>query len=294
MRSIPPELQARLDSGATTLCRCWKIERRDGAALGFTDHDLDLGFEDTVFRAGTGLDANALQSGTGLSVDNTQAVGALSDAAISADDIRAGHFDQAKVWQWLVDWSRPELRVLMFRGEVGEIRRKDHAFEVELRGLAEALSLPIGRTILKTCDRLLGDTACGVDLGRPEFRVEGEVVSAIGSQITVSADGRADKWFADGYVTWLTGDNAGQKAAIRADRRHGETRQIDLWVAPPFAVGAGDRLVLVAGCDKRAETCRAKFANFLNFRGFPHIPGEDWVTAYPKAGGIHDGKSLRG
>jgi uncharacterized phage protein (TIGR02218 family) len=49
----------------------------------------------------------------------------------------------------------------------------------------------------------------------------------------------------------------------------------------------------VAGCDKRAETCRAKFGNFLNFRGFPHIPGEDWVTAYPKDGVIHDGTSLQ-
>jgi uncharacterized phage protein (TIGR02218 family) len=48
-----------------------------------------------------------------------------------------------------------------------------------------------------------------------------------------------------------------------------------------------------AGCDKSAATCRAKFSNLLNFRGFPHLPGEDWVTAYPKAGEVHDGSSLR-
>jgi uncharacterized phage protein (TIGR02218 family) len=39
--------------------------------------------------------------------------------------------------------------------------------------------------------------------------------------------------------------------------------------------------LLEAGCDKRAETCRLKFANFLNFRGFPHVPGEDWLASYP-------------
>jgi hypothetical protein len=31
-------------------------------------------------------------------------------------------------------------------------------------------------------------------------------------------------------------------------------------------------LRLEAGCDKRAETCRLKFGNFLNFRGFPAFP----------------------
>ena len=39
MRAIDPELQARLDGGATTLCRCWRVRRRDGVELGFTDHD---------------------------------------------------------------------------------------------------------------------------------------------------------------------------------------------------------------------------------------------------------------
>ena len=45
-------------------------------------------------------------------------------------------------------------------------------------------------------------------------------------------------------------------------------------------------------CDKRAATCQAKFDNFLNFRGFPHMPGEDWLTAYPRGGQAHDGGSL--
>jgi len=42
MRSIPPALQAKLSSGITTLCRCWRIERRDGVIQGFTDHDEDV------------------------------------------------------------------------------------------------------------------------------------------------------------------------------------------------------------------------------------------------------------
>ena len=50
MRTIPPDLAAHLERGATTLCHCWKLLRRDGAAFGFTDHDRDLAFARHDFR----------------------------------------------------------------------------------------------------------------------------------------------------------------------------------------------------------------------------------------------------
>jgi hypothetical protein len=228
MRTIHPELQARLDGGATRLCRCWRVRRRDGVALGFTDHDDDVVFEGVVHRASSGMDASALQAATGLSVDNAQAVGALSDAAVSEEDIRAGRYDGAEVWHWLVDWERPELRVLLFRGSFGEIRR-------------------------------------------------------------------ADGWFRQGRLTWLSGANAGETATVMTDRLTADgSRALTLWRQPGSAVAVGDRFRIVAGCDKQAETCRAKFDNLLNFRGFPHLPGDDWVTAYPKDGASHDGGSLQG
>ncbi len=121
MRAIDPELQARLDGRATRLCRCWRVLRKDGMALGFTDHDRDLSFEATLFRASSGMDTTTLQLATGLSVDNAQATGALSDASVREEDIRAGRFDDAEIWHWLVDWERPDLRVLLFRGRFGEI-----------------------------------------------------------------------------------------------------------------------------------------------------------------------------
>ena len=297
MRAIDPELQARLDGGTTRLCRCWRVRRRDGVTFGFTDHDRDLGFEDVVFRAGSGMDASALQAATGLSVDNAQAIGALTDAGVSEEDIRAGRYDGAEIWHWLVDWERPDLRVLLFRGSFGEMRRADGAFEVELRGLSEPLNAPVGRSILKTCDRALGDAQCGVDVGRAEFSGEGTVEAGSSGAALVAGGlgGFADGWFAQGALTWVSGANAGEIAAVKADRRQASgARGMALWQAPGRAVLAGDRFRVVAGCDKRVETCREKFANLLNFRGFPMIPGDDWVTAYPKEGANHDGSSLRG
>ncbi|HEY0236750.1 MAG TPA: DUF2163 domain-containing protein, partial [Afipia sp.] len=42
MRNIPSALQAKLDSGVTTLANCWTLTRRDGVVQGFTDHDEDI------------------------------------------------------------------------------------------------------------------------------------------------------------------------------------------------------------------------------------------------------------
>lgn len=106
---VSERFQAHLDSGHTTLARCWQLVRSDGEILGFTDHDRDLAFAGTVFKADTGLTAQALEQSTGLAVDNSEALGALSAAAISEGDIAAGRFDGARVTAWLVNWAESRI-----------------------------------------------------------------------------------------------------------------------------------------------------------------------------------------
>ena len=91
------ELEAHLGTGHTTVSRCWKITRNDGEVLGFTDHDRDRSLDEVAFQAETGLTAMALQQGTGLAVDNTEAIGALSSTAIREEDIEASRYDGAEV-----------------------------------------------------------------------------------------------------------------------------------------------------------------------------------------------------
>ncbi len=50
---------------------------------------------------------------------------------------------------------------------------------------------------------------------------------------------------------------------------------------PPLAVRAGEAIELREGCDKRLATCRDRFANVVNFRGEPFLPGNDLLTRYP-------------
>jgi len=90
-------LEAHLRQGLTTVCHAWKITRSDGEVFAFTDHDLPLTFDGVTFRADTGLSALAVAQSTGLSVDNTEALGALSDSALREDEIEQGRFDGAEV-----------------------------------------------------------------------------------------------------------------------------------------------------------------------------------------------------
>ena len=147
------DLHKHLESGTTTVCHCWLLTRRDGEAFGFTDHDLDLSFEGQTFRADSGMGAKALSQSTGLSVDNTEAVGALSSDAISEADITAGRFDGASVIAWRVNWADISQREVIFRGEIGDLKRAGGAFAADLRSLASQLNRPLGRIFQKPCRR---------------------------------------------------------------------------------------------------------------------------------------------
>jgi uncharacterized phage protein (TIGR02218 family) len=52
---------------------------------------------------------------------------------------------------------------------------------------------------------------------------------------------------------------------------------------PRADVVPGCTVELREGCDKRFQTCVSRFANAANFRGEPHLPGNDLLTRYPGA-----------
>lgn len=289
------ELKAHLASGCTTLARAWAIVRPDGRVLGFTDHDVTLAFEGIAFEPDSGMTAKAIAQGTGLSVDNTESYGALSSEAISEVDLLAGRYDGAEVRAWLVNWADVRERALLFRGTIGEVTRGAGAFSAELRGLTEALNVEQGRIYHPRCAAVLGDGKCRFDLGSNGYALEiaAEAVEEGRVFRFAGVAGFADRWFEKGRFMVLSGAAAGLIGVIKNDRVQGTgARTVELWQRIGAEVAVGDQLRLEAGCDRRADTCRLKFDNFANFRGFPHIPGEDWLVSYPVASGTNDGGSL--
>lgn len=289
-------LHAHLGGGITTVCRCWSVTRAEGEVLGFTDHDESLSFDGISFRANTGMTAKALVQGTGLSVDNTEALGALMSEAITEEDLQAGRYDGAEVRAWMINWADPSARLLLFRGTIGEVSRSNGAFEAELRGLTETLNQPQGRVYQPQCSAVLGDGMCRFDLTAPGYAAE-VPAEAVDDGRVFRFEGMDEfdlRWFERGRLRVLTGESAGLVGIIKNDTLFNSGRVVELWQKLPGQIAAGDIVRLEAGCDKREETCRLKFDNFLNFRGFPHIPGEDWLMSYPKRSGQNEGGSKFG
>jgi len=144
-------LNAHLQTAATHVCHCWAVTRKDGVTFGFTDHDRPLVFDAVTFKPDSGLSAKAITSTTGLSVNNTEALGVLSADAVTDADLEAGRFDGASVTMWLVCWDDVTNREVKFAGSIGEIVREAGTYRAELRGLTEQLNQPQGRAFLRSC-----------------------------------------------------------------------------------------------------------------------------------------------
>lgn len=292
MRAISPALQAHLDSGATTLCHCWKLTPVAGPALGFTDHDLPLSFDGTTFEAEAGFDASEMEARLGLSVDNMEARGALRSDQLDAVKLQTGYFDGAAIEIWRVNWQDVSQRLLLRSGKLGDVTHGETGFTAEVRGLAEALNVTRGRLYQYACDAALGDRRCGVNLDNAAFSAAATVINADdGRRIVASGlSGFSAGFFQYGTLTWTTGSNVGRREDVKAHARSAAEVAIDLWRETAFPVAAGDTFTIRAGCDKQFSTCRAKFSNASNFRGFPHIPGTDFVMSFPaRSDGGNDG-----
>lgn len=263
----------------TTLAFCWRLERRDGVALGFTSHDRDLEVGGFRYRAAPGIAPSAVSRSDGLDVDTLDVSGALTSDLISGDDLSAGRWDGARLRLIAVDWSNPDAEPLFLaRGELGEVGTSDGAFTAELRGPTALLDRPVVEATSPECRAELGDKRCRVDLaGRTRFARIAAVVDAV----TVDVDGSELSANAYGYgrLRWIGGANSGLGSAIlRSDGA-----RLFLRDAPLNAVTVGTLVELAEGCDKIFTTCRDRFANGVNFRGEPHLPGADLLTRYPRA-----------
>jgi uncharacterized phage protein (TIGR02218 family) len=296
MRAIPPALQAKLDTGCTTLATCWIVRRGDGAALGFTDHDEDVLVDGITCRAASGFDGAAAAEKLGFAVGAGEVAGALVDNAIAEADIRAGRYDGARVEIHVADWSEPSLSVLLRVMRLGEITREGVAFRAELRALTDALDEERGRLYTPRCSADLGDHRCALNIAALGLTASVTVAAVGPDSVTCAGLGAfAPDLLVGGRLVVTSGGSQGFAVEIAAQTSVAGGTRLTLWQPPPEPIAPGDGVTVSAGCDKQYTTCRDRFANALNFRGFPHMPGIDRIVSVPVPGeGGHDGSSLNG
>ena len=281
MRSLSAGLKSHLEQTVMTLCTCWKIKRQDGTELGFTDHDVDITYDGLTYEARGAGNSSSIQASSTLAVDNAEVETVFDSAKITEEDLMAGLYDNAEIWIFLLnyeDTSQGEIKLLY--GRLGEVKRRDNDFVAEFRSLSQMLQQSIGRTYGYTCDAIFGDTRCGIN--KTTWTVTGTVTSVTDrANFADSSRTEADGYFNYGDLTWTSGNNNGQRAIVKKYLQSGGNFELMLPAGKNIQVG--DTYSLVAGCDKKPSTCKNKFNNFINFRGFPHIPGRDEVFKYPDA-----------
>ncbi len=292
MREIPDALAAHLAGDATTVCHGWRVTRRDGVAIGFTEHDRDLRFAGTDFLAASGFRASETEAAAGLAADAGEVTGGFSSAAISETDVAAGRYDGARVEQFLVNWRAPEQHMLLTVQDIGEVTRAGGAFRAELRSLTHRLSEVQGRSYGRRCDAAFGDARCGASLAG---RRETGVILALAGDVELQVGGlsAASGAYRYGLIRMTGGANAGWSCDVEDHTAEGDgATRLTLWLPPPVPLSPGDAFTVTMGCDKSFATCRDRFANALNFRGFPHMPGSDFSYGYADGETVHDGRPL--
>ncbi len=294
MKEFSTAFAAHIATGATRLCTCWLIERSDGNVLGFSDHDQKIEFNGNQYLPAHGLEGSEVAAKLGAQVDTSQISGILHSAAIDHDDIILGRYDNATVKTFAVNWSDVSMRQLLRVDTIGEITREDGFFRAELRSSQESMNKPQGRRYQTQCDVLLGDVRCGVAIENPIYKGAG-TITMVKSRFAIEASGLSafdSDWFSLGRVSWLEGKRLALRDRLQKHELDGATATLNFVEPVGDWVSIGDLFHVYAGCDRRFSTCKDKFSNSLNFQGFPHIPGNDFILSYPKSADDYSGSPL--
>src|SRR5688500_14123247 len=97
MKTLSSSLLAHLAQDVTTLATCWRITRRDGVVMRFTDHDRDITVAGEACLPRAAYTRSAIAGDASLAVAETEVLGLLTDLDVTEADVRAGLWDYAAV-----------------------------------------------------------------------------------------------------------------------------------------------------------------------------------------------------
>lgn len=294
MRSLNFSLNQRSQTYLTTLCQCWRLLRKDGLILGFTDHDEDIYFGNTTFSARTGFLGSEVETKLGLAISGMEVSGALTSENLKEEDICAGLYDGATIEIWNVNWENVEERVLMDIGMVGNIDQIDYAFTCEIRSLSSYFDQERGRCYQSTCCAELGDLKCKKNIKTYPFQTEGFITNSEQNLLlSTTLENFEEGWFTGGLLTFTNTEPTGLSYLIKQDQIQNKRHIFSLWEPLSYSIPNNQSFIATCGCDKTLKTCATKFSNQINFRGMPLMPGEQILLFQGDLSHqIMDGRSL--
>lgn len=300
MKSVSTELKDHMSSDSTSLARLWKITRKDGVILLFTDHDTDITYgtigggyspPPAIYKAMGGFTASAVENKADNSPDNMEITAFLDSAAITEADLRAHLYDFCDVELRVVNWNDLTMGDMkLMKGTLGNVKMVNGQFQAELRGMNQLFTTMIGQTYGGTCRVDLFSSRCG--LNGSDYIQTGHVARANNPHSFVPntnelrlrsphfADAPAPAaWFNDGVLTFTSGVLNGYKFEVQ--NWDGATLTLFAGVPMPFAPAIGDTFTIEPGCNKLRTDCRDKYFNMINFQGEPDMPGLNVLMQTP-------------
>jgi uncharacterized phage protein (TIGR02218 family) len=282
MRAVSPALIAYLAAlraqpdVQALIADCYTFTLRSGTVLTYTNADVPIALNGYTYAANSVLvDGLAYKCAMGLEVDEQQ----ITLAARPTDTIGGvpfliavhhGVLDGCEIQReraFLASWSAAPIgSVILFKGRVTKIDQVGRtSAEVTVASDLVLLDLDMPRNFYQpTCAHTLYDSGCG--LIKSAYGAAGTV--GAGSTPASIAWAGAAPVYAQGTLIFTSGLNIGASVGIKS-----ATSTALALTYPMSALPApGDTFTAYQGCDHTSATCRAKFNNLANFRGFPFVP----------------------
>jgi len=277
MKDILQTMKDHIAGEVTTLALCWSMVLTDESEFYYTDHDQPIIFDGNTYITAAGAVPSATSTTANLAVDNMEITMAWYGDLATETEIRGGRFDFATMNIFMVNYKDISMGPIpLLKGKLGEVIIEDNLVRVDIRGMTQYLQQRMGELYSVGCQATFGDSRCKVDANLAIYTKAFTVNTADSSHPKrifniVEVLGDADNYFTGGYIHWLTGNNVNTKMDIKV---YWETNQrVELYEPMIRDIQANDTGNIIIGCNKKFETCKTKFDNIINFRGFPHLTG---------------------
>lgn len=257
-----------------TRALCLRIVTTGGQTVRVTRYPVDLVMSNgATYQTGSGFDFTGYEATAGFSPAAIDLEGILGFAGVTRDAVASGVFDNARCYLFACDFLAPvEDHEPIVSSILGKSTLTDNGYRFEEMSMIDALNQSVGKTYTAACAKRFGGqefAGCKIVLG--PLTVTGSLTAVTSRQIFRDA-GRSEAadWFGYGLIEFTSGANAG--LGPFGVKRHEADGTLEIFDSLFYPASIGDIYTLTPGCRKRLTDCRDKWANILNFGGFPTIP----------------------
>lgn len=280
MKTLHNEYKKFMIKDVTTIVNCFSIEFENGNKLGYTNHTSDIIFieEPNLIYKSTGFTNTANQKTSSMNVDNLDSDFMIDDIDIKQNDLERGIWNNAKIKYFRCNYSLPfsyNYIEKIQKGIVADITKNKNYFSLEVSSLTQNLQTRSVKITKPTCDAQFCDNQCKLDINN---YTNNAVIQYVVTNKEFILETSPSENLENGLIEFTSGDAYLQKIEIKSFDT--TTKTLILKEECNYNVQIGDTIKLVDGCDKLKKTCKTKYNNVVNFRGFSFIPSSTEVINF--------------